>query len=493
MANLGLTSTEVDKFFDTNKYILNIPRHRIIKNCLMCQKYDIKMDSIEKLHYCLKLQNYTLEHRINVLKELGVPVINISLLNHIHYHFHTELSKFKNKVNIPAEQNIAANIFGDEVSEYISKLHDTLTVQEYYQTCLLYCKNRVFNLSYLDDKILLHSYIKIKSIRMIAETLEILRLDLHYDEKMIKNNPSVIIASADNIRLLLNSSTNALGMPIVTFLRKYPSILFQDAVNVIRLLKLFKKYEIPDKYVKKCMNVFLISYEDFQERLEMIKQHPDLNLWYKHPRILQLVYRIKQTKQRIEYINIMDSWKWAQPQTFLSSNSAVDKSLQTGLVSSKKNLKHIFIQELGVDKSKLLMRHQHWKMAAFNDIMQMLKYLKKHFTINEICSNIHIVLYKQSRVKKVLADLKQQYSQNIEYSFTNSQYLALCLYILEKNNHFTGDGVWINEQNTKEQSLKKRNIIEKFDNNIGTLEDMNNNFSIEDNSDIDHNDIDIRL
>ena len=37
MANLGLTSTEVDKFFDTNKYILNIPRHRIIKNCLMCQ------------------------------------------------------------------------------------------------------------------------------------------------------------------------------------------------------------------------------------------------------------------------------------------------------------------------------------------------------------------------------------------------------------------------------------------------------------------------
>ena len=114
-------------------------------------------------------------------------------------------------------------------------------------------------------------------------------------------------------------------MPIVTFLRKYPSILFQDAVNVIRLLKLFKKYEIPDKYVKKCMNVFLISYEDFQERLEMIKQHPDLNLWYKHPRILQLVYRIKQTKQRIEYINIMDSWKWAQPQTFLSSNSAVDK------------------------------------------------------------------------------------------------------------------------------------------------------------------------
>ncbi|KYN28404.1 hypothetical protein ALC57_02131 [Trachymyrmex cornetzi] len=439
------------------------------------------------------MQNYTLEHRINVLKELGVPVISISLLNHSLYHFCTKLSRFKNKFNIPTEQNIATNIFGHKVPEDISKLHDTLTVQEYYQTCLLYYKNRVFNLSYLDDKILLHSYIKMKSIRMIAETLKVLRLDLHYDEEMIKNNPSVIIASADNIRLLLNSSTEALGMPIVTFLRKYPSILLQDAVNVKRLLKLFKKYEIPDIYVKKCMHVFLISYEDCQERLQMIKQHPDLNLWYKHPRILQIICRIKQTKQRIEYFNIMDSSKWAQPQMFLSSNSTVDKSLQIGLVSSKKSLKHIFIQELGVDKSKLLIRHQHWKMAAFMDIVHILKYLKKHFTIDEICSNIHIVLYKQSRVEKVLADLKRQYSQNIEYSFTNSQYLALCLYMLEKNNNFTGDGVWINEQNMKKHSLKKKNTIKKFDDSTGTLEDIKNNFSMEDNNDIDHNDVDIRL
>ncbi|XP_018395734.1 PREDICTED: uncharacterized protein LOC108774188 [Cyphomyrmex costatus] len=280
-------------------------------------------------------------------------------------------------------------------------------------------------------------------------------------------------------------------MPIVTFLRKYPSILLQDAVNVKQLLMLFKKYEIPDKSVKKCMNIFQISNESFQERLEIIKQHPDLNMWYKHPRILQIICRIKQTKQRLEYINIMNSLKWAQPQIFLTSNTEVDKSLQTGLVSTRKSLQHIFIQELGVDKSNLLMRHQHWKMTAFIDIVHMLKYLKKHFKINEICSNIHIVLYEQSRVKKVLADLKQQYSKGTEYSFTNSQYLALCLYMLEKNNHFTGDGVWINEENMKEQSLKKRNTIEKFDDS--TIEDINNNFSTKDDSNIDYNSIDVRL
>lgn len=71
------------------------------------------------------------------------------------------------------------------------------------------------------------------------------------------------------------------------------------------------------------------------------------------------------------------------------------RSIQIGIVSSKRNLRYVLMKELGVDKSDLLMRHQHWKTAAFVDIARMLKYLKKHFTVNEICPNIHIVLYEQ--------------------------------------------------------------------------------------------------
>lgn len=95
----------------------------------------------------------------------------------------------------------------------------------------------------------------------------------------------------------------------------------------------------------------------------------------------------------------------------------------------------------------------------------------------------------RSRVKKILADLKQQYSQNTKYSFTNSQYLALCLYMLEKDNHFTGDGVWNNNQNAKQQSLEGRNTAEKSDDS--TVKDNNNNLSTEDNYiDINYNNID---
>lgn len=38
--------------------------------------------------------------------------------------------------------------------------------------------------------------------------------------------------------------------------------------------------------------------------------------------------------------------------------------------------------------------------------------------------------------------LSKEYSQEKGHNFTPSQYLALCLYMLEKANHFSGDAVW---------------------------------------------------
>lgn len=37
MTNLGLTSNDVDKFFNVKRCTLNFPRYRLIKNCLICQ------------------------------------------------------------------------------------------------------------------------------------------------------------------------------------------------------------------------------------------------------------------------------------------------------------------------------------------------------------------------------------------------------------------------------------------------------------------------
>lgn len=474
MQNLGLTSTDADTFLNMKKQSFK-SYHQIIKNCQMCQKYNIEIDSLKELYYCLKYsQNYRLEHKINIFKDIGVPIINTSLLRKAYYHLNTKVSKFKEQVNIPPMQNIAMNIFNDEVPKDISnKLNDELTLQQYYWICLLYCKTSVFNLPYLNDKILLSSYIKIKSISMIVETLKVLRTDLHYNEEMIKNHPSVIVASADNIRSLLSNFTDILGMPIITFLRKYPQILLLDANNIKQLITSFKQYRIPDENVKRCLNIFWLSNDTFHERLKIMKRHEELNIWYKHPRMLQILLSMNKIKYRIKYADNMKLTK--RPQIFLSkilNKNSIDK------VAYKHYLKYVLIQELGIDKELLtehlntLSKHKYWKMVTFIDIVKMLKYLKKHFTINEICSNIHIIFHERSKVEKILADVKQQYSQNTKYSFTNSQYLALCLYILEKDCFVPGNDTSSNKQKAKQQSLEEQNIVEKSDNNTSITKEV---------------------
>lgn len=104
--------------------------------------------------------------------------------------FRKHISIFKEERNIP-KQNIAKNIFdrlGREVPNDISQLElssNKLTIDQYYKTCLLHCKTRVFDLPYLDDKILLNKYMKFKSISMIAETLKVLRINLDYNEELV--------------------------------------------------------------------------------------------------------------------------------------------------------------------------------------------------------------------------------------------------------------------------------------------------------------------
>lgn len=67
----------------------------------------------------------------------------------------------------------------------------------------------------------------------------------------------------------------------------------------------------------------------------------------------------------------------------------------------------------------------------------------------------------------MLTELRQKYSQSTEYSFTNSQYLALCLYMLEKDNHFTGDGIWNNGHNSMQQSpSSNRSATNRIDSDV---------------------------
>lgn len=102
-------------------------------------------------------------------------------------------------------------------------------------------------------------------------------------------------------------------------------MLFQDADNIKQLLMSFKRYEIPDEYVKKYLRILEIGNDIFLERMEIIKRHPTLHVWCKHPRILQIIIHKDMTKDRINYLHTLNRLKWVRPQTILSKPSDMER------------------------------------------------------------------------------------------------------------------------------------------------------------------------
>ncbi|XP_011136613.2 transcription termination factor 5, mitochondrial isoform X2 [Harpegnathos saltator] len=433
-SNLGLNSDEIKQFVDMNNKTITYSRHRLINNCQLCRIHKVEVKPLEHFGYCLKLLPHTLEHRINMLKDIGVQKLNVTLISKL-YESPTDMS--------------------------LLNLNNEIKIKEYYNKCYLFCKTQIFNLPNLDNEILLKGELKNKSISMIAEMLKILRLDLGFINKYIEKNPKIITASPENVKSLLNNfkDTGLVGLPIETVLKKHSYLLFEDANNIKHLLQLFEHYEIPEDYVHKFMKIFTLGSDVFLERMTMIMKHPDLQLWHKYPRILQLILYKNMAMDRVEYLRYINRIKWARAHTVLSQTKTMDRFLQYGssTLMSQKPLRYLLNTKLkipltNVEVVKKLMKHPHWKTAGFHDIGKMLDYLMENFTVDEICANIHIVLYSRSVIEELLADLRKKYSQSTEYSFTNRQYLALCLYMIEKDTHFTGDGIWNKGHNTQKQS-----------------------------------------
>lgn len=141
----------------------------------------------------------------------------------------------------------------------------------------------------------------------------------------IKCHSRVITASADNIKSLLNNFDNICGIPTIELLKKYSFMLFLDVDNIKQLLVSFKRYEIPDEYVRRYIRIFTVDNDVFLERIEAIRRHPDLYLWYKHPRILQLVDQKIKACDRVGYLRLLQRIKWFRLQTVLTGKSNMEK------------------------------------------------------------------------------------------------------------------------------------------------------------------------
>ncbi|KAK2587874.1 hypothetical protein KPH14_003971 [Odynerus spinipes] len=454
--------------FLNEKKLLQIPPDRFIKNCELLRNFNVELNPTTNVVNCLNLHHTTVKHRIFLLQEMGVPTVDVNLIYRLPVHMKASANNFKRKSNIPMNEDIMTNLLSHinniNLDSLPLKLLDPLLpLFMHYEQCFAYhirCE-----LDIIDLKALHCIGRKYKSIRLSGRLFKLFKEEIGVDENYFKCRLYISDMCPDNVEYMLESLENIQigSLTVREAIKKKPQISQYDPENIKQLLQSFKTYGIPPIAVNRCLQVCKLKHEVFIQRMKQLLSFPDTSLWTKNPQILHIILN-ENIGERIDYLREIGHMKWINMRLLISNDSYFAKFKKDEIAPSNKRtyVRCIIYKEIGSNRDdivELLTRHPYWNRVSFLDIYYTLQFLKERFHIKDICCNIHLILYPRSAIEATLENIENYtYIHNQKYTFTSSQLLALCLYLIEKNNHFTGDGIWnLNPQTRK--PIEHENIL----------------------------------
>ncbi|XP_035728076.1 transcription termination factor 5, mitochondrial-like isoform X1 [Vespa mandarinia] len=466
LKNFRNTSKNIDDLL--KKYgnkILKIPKKNIIQNSEMCHEYNIKTGTLKNIVTCLNIKSHIFRHRIFLLEEMGVSEMDINIIWKLEKYFNLPANEFKKIMKIPMDQHIMTNMLShinNDLSDAVPPLNllvESLPVNMHYEKCFSYYIVNKLNSDEIQSK---YKGRKFKSFRLMTKLINILINNFDIDYEYIRNHLIILDMCPNQVQYVLDNlkDTRIINLTIQEVFKRFHEILLCDPENIKKLLNSFTKYELDNKILINCLRIFKLRNEDFIDRMEKLLTMPDLRVWCKTPRILYFILDKNVINERIKFLRNNGYIKNTNLYLLTSDRTYFDRYKKGEFNFSRKlkYIKYILHKELGYDKKDLMnkfKRHQYWNKVSFVDLDDTLRIMKKNFSIEDIYHNIHIILYPWSTISKILKSIQES---DVYKNYTPSQQLALCLYFLEKDNHFTGDGIWnMREEEKQLQSNKEIN------------------------------------
>ncbi|XP_056632644.1 transcription termination factor 5, mitochondrial [Diorhabda sublineata] len=301
----------------------------------------------------------------------------------------------------------------------------------------------------IDNLLQVHHIIKNKSFKVIQENIKIAE-DLGFaPRKLIKygyllgnypNYPKTTLRDLDNIA----------GIDMRVVMRRYPKLIMTSPKNIIKIYGILKEFDIPDDIIKKTPNVFHMSPETVRVRLQTIEQSPDLKVLLTQPKILALIVHHNRAKTRLSFLQQLQLRCTSFTILRTDQDTVFEEYVKEGKDANKRGdlynyLQNLFSIPIKDIKSKIS-RHPFHLQVPLKDMQETYDYLiNNQFKPINIYNVIFILLYPKYKVQDAHATIK--YDSNFKYkSLTQVNKLNIMLYLIEKEHHFTGNGIWRNNK-----------------------------------------------
>ncbi|KAJ8926777.1 hypothetical protein NQ314_020827 [Rhamnusium bicolor] len=291
----------------------------------------------------------------------------------------------------------------------------------------------------------IYKMIRNKSFRIIQENIALVE-DIGFDRRKILKYGYLLHNFPNYTKTVLKDFPNLAGADMKKAMRQYPKLIMTSPTNILKIYGILKEFNIEDEIIRKQMNIFHMSPETVKLRLEEINHSPDFKVLLKHPRVLSLVVHHNRAKSRLSFLQQLQLKCASLIVLGTHRNEVFDDYIREGKDVNKSGDVVTFLKNtFNVDAERIRKKincHPYYLQVPLKDMQDSYDYLiSQHFRVSNIFKVMHVILYPVDKIANALKDIKV--NKEINYKSLNQvKKLNLILYYIEKEHHFTGNGIW---------------------------------------------------
>ncbi|PSN47741.1 Transcription termination factor 5 [Blattella germanica] len=406
---LGISYRKTQKLLTEHLNLRTVDQDLICKSANMLERFGITKEEIYKHPDVLSIQPVTIENHALLLQESGFTSIKVEYLVSYFMMWKKSVRLLKAYNYIPEDTKVCENFFTflknppPPLDFQSSDDHDFL--EEYLPALNHFlCWRLEVSQKELDRILQIYPRMRNRSFRLMDKTIEVLQEKVDFSIDKIRRHAYLIYAHPNNILNSLNQVPSLGGVDIKVIFHKYPKIIMSQTDTLLKTAAHIKNFGIPDSAILRCPEIFTLSSETVKERLKALKSVPEFIGLIKHPRVLRLVHHQRKARSRLNYLQEIH-FKCASLHLLQSSQKVFDKYVLDG-----------------TDRT------------SGSDILS--KQLEKELDGLPTHPELNTEFLNQQAVKTDEID-----SESRIQKFTLPQQLALALYFIEREYHFSGDGI----------------------------------------------------
>uniref|UniRef100_A0A1B0A628 Uncharacterized protein n=1 Tax=Glossina pallidipes TaxID=7398 RepID=A0A1B0A628_GLOPL len=482
--NLGVTFFVKNIGSNVNKWrailkkypaLKTLKEKEVINTVEVLKKLNFNMDDIISKPTILGTGKHSLKNRYYVLKECGFN-ISISLLSRYLVAMNKDVGTLKSFNHIPYDLDVIEKLRQTFTDVDIQLPKDSLcnenielkVLRQYFMS--YYLQQRL-HWNQNDTTKLWNAYgrIRHKSFYSVQKMIKLLSEELQFSSERISKNAFTLCADFQNVERILRDIPSIDGEDIRDILHKCPKIMMSPCDALITTLKYIKDYGIKEDAVLRCLEVLTLGPDTVLERLKDLNEVEEFQVLNCNPRVLRLVHYQNKARLRLEYLNQLKV-RCVSLHILSCSSDTFARFARDGEDRTRGRdivvyLAHVLDKD-AADLRNVMSRHPNWCHIPIVRVKQCYEFLlNNEFSKADIYDNMHLLLYPIKRIDEKLQllhspEFLQQLQLDYKDPLSKKNILALTLYLIESEYHFTGDGVWAEQVGQQVENFK--NLLPDF-------------------------------